>query len=545
LPDDFRYDGERRRYSHWGNICPQPTNFNFLAGIENEKTMPETPLAEYSEDCLTLNIWVPGSMPPAQGFPVLFYIHGGWLQVGNANHDVVKDPTDLLASHEEGGKGLGVIVVAPAYRLNVFGFLAMDCMPEGQRGNFGFWDQRLALEWTVKHIAAFKGDPHNITIGGLSAGAHSAHSQALYEFMRTRDMADGKPLFRRLFMQSNAAMIPAKTLEEIRPQVSELLEALKLGHLDQSSPETLEALRKLDARTLVDVLPTLDLHTFRAVRGHGEFVDPSWSRNMLNGEFARWCKKHDIAFVIGETINEENVYSLVNTPTVAAAEQRKATMKDELTRQVQNYYSQTATSELMNAYTLPTDASSDEWRKTFGMITADSQVYAAERTLVELLVEGGLDDGQHIFRYQIGYRARYLDAYTPAWMGVSHGFDDALWWFARPLLVQPYAGSKEEFDGAQMLDIIRFWLYPFAQFLRGADIKSVARLWYNRQAGSQDAKHGMLLRRLMPTAQIVVAKDERWKEKKEVIACIRRLMEQASGDSALDRWTKDVLDTLK
>jgi carboxylesterase type B len=88
-----------------------------------------------SEDCLLLNIWVPARPPPVNGFPVLFFIHGGWLQVGNPHHDTTKDPSDLIAPVDEGGAGLQAIVVSPGYRLGIFGFLAMADMPEGERGN--------------------------------------------------------------------------------------------------------------------------------------------------------------------------------------------------------------------------------------------------------------------------------------------------------------------------------------------------------------------------------------------------------------------------
>lgn len=165
LPNDFRYDHAGRTFERFGYICPQPNHFNFAAHIDADLPVPLAPPYKFDEDCLTLNIWVPARRPPPGGFAVFFFIHGGWLQVGNPHHDLVKDPSDLLASHEDGGKNMGAIFVSPGYRLNVFGFLAAECMPEGERGNFGFWDQRMALEWVVANIKNFGGDPDNITIG--------------------------------------------------------------------------------------------------------------------------------------------------------------------------------------------------------------------------------------------------------------------------------------------------------------------------------------------------------------------------------------------
>lgn len=65
-------------------------------------------------------------------------------------------------------------MVLPAYRLNVFGFLASQELAEEDSdrgvGNYGFWDQRAALEWITQNIVHFKGDPTQITLGGFSAG---------------------------------------------------------------------------------------------------------------------------------------------------------------------------------------------------------------------------------------------------------------------------------------------------------------------------------------------------------------------------------------
>ena len=79
------------------------------------------------------------------------------------------------------------IIVMPAYRLNLFGFLASkELQAEAESsgdiaGNMGFWDQRFALEWTAENVGYFGGDAGNITVGGYSAGAHSAFHQLAHE----------------------------------------------------------------------------------------------------------------------------------------------------------------------------------------------------------------------------------------------------------------------------------------------------------------------------------------------------------------------------
>lgn len=128
------------------------------------------------EDCLQLNIWLPSGPAPPEGFPVLFYIHGGFLQAGTPN---TIDCKELL-----GSAGLRCIVVCPAYRLGVLGFLASKELREENEstdfaaGNWGFWDQRLALEWTYKNASYLGGNASSITVGGYSAGKSGVEKEA-------------------------------------------------------------------------------------------------------------------------------------------------------------------------------------------------------------------------------------------------------------------------------------------------------------------------------------------------------------------------------
>ncbi len=112
-----------------------------------------------SEDCLFLNIWTP-SAPPAQS-PVMVWIHGGALRVGNLAGGLY-DGAELARR--------GVVVVTVGYRLGVLGYLAHpELAAESQQrsaGNYGLLDQMAALRWVRDNIAAFGGDPDNITAFG-------------------------------------------------------------------------------------------------------------------------------------------------------------------------------------------------------------------------------------------------------------------------------------------------------------------------------------------------------------------------------------------
>ena len=118
-----------------------------------------------NEDCLTLNIWAPAASA-GQKLPVMVWIHGGGFQDG-ASSDASNDGSSL-ARH-------GVILVSMNYRLGIVGFLATHELtaesPQHAAGNYGLLDQSFAIHWVKDNIAAFGGDPANITIFGESAGA--------------------------------------------------------------------------------------------------------------------------------------------------------------------------------------------------------------------------------------------------------------------------------------------------------------------------------------------------------------------------------------
>src|ERR1700722_8363595 len=125
-----------------------------------------------SEDCLFLNIYVPNFKKNGNkhggAMPVMFWIHGGGLTAG-AGSDY--DPTPLVEQ--------GVIVVTINYRLGYLGFFAQTALDsEGHdAGNYGLMDQQFAMQWVQNNIAAFGGDPSNVTIFGESAGGQSVYCQ--------------------------------------------------------------------------------------------------------------------------------------------------------------------------------------------------------------------------------------------------------------------------------------------------------------------------------------------------------------------------------
>ena len=136
------------------------------ACMQEGVSMPgETP-PTVSEDCLYLNIWTPAKR--VQNLPVIAWIYGGGYINGSASMPLYWG--DQLA-HK------GVLVVTIAYRLGPLGFLAYpELTRESQHhssGNYGLMDQIAALQWIQRNIAAFGGDPKNVTIAGQSSGSIS------------------------------------------------------------------------------------------------------------------------------------------------------------------------------------------------------------------------------------------------------------------------------------------------------------------------------------------------------------------------------------
>jgi para-nitrobenzyl esterase len=200
-----------------------------------------------SEDCLYLNVYVPDVDPPAHGFPVMVWIHGGALVFG-AGSDY--DPTPLVNNGP-------VIVVTVNYRLGLLGFFAhpaIDSQPPPV-GNYGLMDQQFALDWVRQNIAAFGGDRTRVTIfgesgGGLSVYANLASPTAAGLFSRAIAESGAYDQFQNYFdfiiplgqaESAGTILVPAGTTI-----------AAQLG----CAPQTASCLRAVPAATLVEQEPT-------------------------------------------------------------------------------------------------------------------------------------------------------------------------------------------------------------------------------------------------------------------------------------------------
>ncbi len=168
---------------HFSPACPQAARYGLTERSDEE-------------ECLTLNISRPLGKS-ARPRPVLLWIHGGAFVGGAASLYRL----DRLARMAD------AVVVSINYRLGVFGFMAPPGGTSGEKRVLGLEDQRLAMRWVKDNIAAFGGDPDNITLAGESAGAISVCMHMLAP-EQTRG------LFHRAIIQSGACNTPLRSLAE-------------------------------------------------------------------------------------------------------------------------------------------------------------------------------------------------------------------------------------------------------------------------------------------------------------------------------------------
>ena len=329
----------------------------------------------------------------------------------------------------------------PVYRLNLFGFLASrELEEEGKTvGNLGFWDQRMALEWTFENIRDFGGDRENITLGGLSAGAHSVFHQLGYEL----GLTDEKAFIRRVIMYSNGAGVQPQRLQETQGHFDELIAVLGIRK-SLSDKSKMAKLRALPWKQLVGAITRMKRNSFRALTD-GNFVRESLFQELSDGRFAKVMVRRGIQIMIGDLPDEISVYKRENPPS----------SYDGLVSRLSVEYPLATSKRLAKDY-CPTKSvpRNSTWQDIFGRIYADVQVHMTERGLLASLTP--TLPLSHIHRYRINWRAKMVDhMYPPEW-GVAHASDMPIWFYGD--------GSSLE---ANEKPVIHEFLKPFLRYLKG------------------------------------------------------------------------------
>ncbi|MBX5462774.1 MAG: carboxylesterase family protein [Steroidobacteraceae bacterium] len=223
-----------RAADRFGPVCIQPHQRD---RVPNNRAvdLPDSP--PMSEDCLYLNVWTPAASASAR-LPVLVWIYGGAYTEGAGSTPY---------NHGDTFAAKGVVYVSFNYRLGSLGFLAHPELtkesPHKASGNYALADAIAALQWVQKNIAAFGGDPDNVTIFGESAGA------AIASALVGSPVAAG--LFQRAISESGTWM--GLTLAPMRSRESAEQQTLRVAA--ELGASSLAALRALPAEEAANKLP--------------------------------------------------------------------------------------------------------------------------------------------------------------------------------------------------------------------------------------------------------------------------------------------------
>ena len=261
-----------RRADEFGNVCIQPPGMGRL----NIAVLEDSPPLD--EDCLYLNVWT-GAESADERRPVMVYAYGGAFTEGGGSV-ALYDGTRLAEK--------GAVVVTLNYRLGPFGFFVHpELAAESEHnaaGNYGLMDVVAALRWVQANIAAFGGDPGNVTLFGQSAGA------MMVAVLAGSPEADG--LFHRGIAQSAGWM--GLTMTPMRTRA-------------QTQQQGLEAAEELGAPSLAE-LRALPADEISSLRGAGIIVDGWVIPEDLTAVFEQG-RQNDVDVLVGSTRHEGSFFA--------------------------------------------------------------------------------------------------------------------------------------------------------------------------------------------------------------------------------------------
>lgn len=212
-----------------------------------------------SEDCLYLNIYRP-MKASSKSLNVVVFLHGGGFHSGTSGSSFY-GPEFFMETGD-------VILVVPAYRLNVFGFLSTG--DKTLPGNYGLKDQTMALKWVRDNVAAFGGDPGKVTLMGHEAGAVSVNYHLISR--------SSEGLFHKAAMLSGMANMPwTKPLQHPRDFVNAHAIALGLGSPEEmSNSQIFESFRSLPAQNLTQAMLEMKIWDNFPVTSYLPDVELEW-----------------------------------------------------------------------------------------------------------------------------------------------------------------------------------------------------------------------------------------------------------------------------
>ncbi|XP_060072916.1 para-nitrobenzyl esterase-like [Ylistrum balloti] len=246
-----------------------------------------------TEDCLHLNVWTPTNVT-SSNLPVMVFIHGGSLQVGNSDQSGYA-PTEQLA------RDTNTVYVSMNYRLQAFGFMALNILSQNSKtntsGNYGHMDQILALKWVQENIQNFGGNPNMVTVFGQSSGGTSVM------VLLASPLAKG--LFHRAWLLSGSPLL-TKTIAEASID--------NMVFLNNTKCSNISCLQQLSAHDITQAVPRnvypfwamedqIDLPVKARFDGGLAIVD---NYVLTETPFDAWIngRAHDVPLIIGTTAQE-------------------------------------------------------------------------------------------------------------------------------------------------------------------------------------------------------------------------------------------------
>ncbi len=371
----------------YGAIAPQSVMAIQAPGAPSFAGQPQ------SEDCLYLNVWTPGLDDARR--PVMFWIHGGAFIMGSGSEDFLED--GVLARRGD------IVLVTINYRLGAWGFMNLKEITCGKipaTGNEGLLDQVAALDWVRENIAAFGGDPDNITIFGFSAGGMSVGT------LLAMPAARGK--FQKAMNRSGAANIVG-TLDSAVKISEQFLQTCGVKAKDA------QGLRQLTTQQLLDSEQALGA-ILRETEYRATPFQPIVDGQVLTELPMLSIKKgsaKNIRMLCGNTLDELKSMNAMD-PALRGLDEAG------LLKRLNNILPSDMVPGLVKAYreVLPKRGAPAAPIDIWGSINTDIMFRIPTVRLVELQ----RDNGAAVYNYLFAYKSPALGGT----MGASHGLDNPL-----------------------------------------------------------------------------------------------------------------------
>jgi para-nitrobenzyl esterase len=369
-----------------------------------------------TEDCLYLDVTVPGDVGPGERLPVLVWLHGGGLTSGGAReHDGARLATS--------GR---LMVVTVNYRLGALGFLSSPAL-DASGGNYGLMDQAAALRWVRRNADSFGGDPDNVTLAGQSGGARAVCAQLASPISRG--------LFRRAISQSGACDNRVPTLAAAQAFGATATEELGCG----TAPDVAACLRERTPAELVTTLAGVGWQVNGRVSDRpwnpvaGTSVLPQQPGDALrNGSAAR------VPLLIGGTRDE--MRSFVSRMADLTAEEYRAMVTQTLGDKADVALAEYPIADY-DSPALALAAMLSDWGGAIGACPVLRTAEAASAHQSVYVYEFAEDSGQHPNGFP---------------MGAYHGLDQPYLWDLDLLWPNPYPELSAE-QNRLSATIIDYW----------------------------------------------------------------------------------------